>query len=72
MLGDESLDATVRFSGVTNAAVVSTEVLDRWNYSAKLGVTAEKDRFGMGLGLSWTGSDNADNYAVTANFRYSF
>ncbi|MDO5531506.1 hypothetical protein [Sutterella sp.] len=72
VLGDENLDTTVKFSGVTNSATVSTEVLDRWNYSAKLGVTAEKDRFGMGLGVSYTGSENADNYAITANFRYRF
>ncbi|MDO5532931.1 hypothetical protein [Sutterella sp.] len=48
------------------------EVLDRVNYSDKLGITGEAGSFGFGVGVSYTGSSNADNYAAMANVRWRF
>ncbi|MDO5532237.1 ESPR-type extended signal peptide-containing protein [Sutterella sp.] len=72
VIGDTNLETTVKFTGISNAATTSTEVIDRVNWSAKLGVTAEKGMVGLGLGVSYTGSSNADNYAVTGNLRWKF
>ncbi|MDO5533006.1 MAG: autotransporter outer membrane beta-barrel domain-containing protein [Sutterella sp.] len=70
------MDAMTARSGgsviMNSDSTTSTEVLDRVNYSAKLGLTGEAGRFGFGVGVSYTGSSNADNYAAMANVRWRF
>ncbi|MDO5531817.1 autotransporter domain-containing protein, partial [Sutterella sp.] len=72
VIGDRDLESTVRFTGLAGSAKTSTEVLDRVNFKASLGVTAGKGPVNVGLGVSWTGSSNADNYAATASFSWRF
>ncbi|MDO5532930.1 autotransporter outer membrane beta-barrel domain-containing protein [Sutterella sp.] len=72
VIGDKNLETTTRFTGVDYTASTTTEVLDRVNYSAKLGLTAEYKNVGFGLGVGYLGSENVDNYSVTANLRFAF
>ncbi|MBO8415752.1 MAG: autotransporter outer membrane beta-barrel domain-containing protein [Proteobacteria bacterium] len=71
--GDDELDGDVSWSGISNLnTATSTEVLDDFTYGANLGISATNGAFSFGLGVNYVGSDNADEFGVQANARFTF
>ena len=71
--GDDSFDGDVSWDGIANHVTsTSTEVLDNFTYGATVGVAAQTGSFSLGLGLNYTGSENANEFGVNANARYVF
>ena len=70
--GSRNLKETIRFTGVSQEATTSSEVLDRVRYSATFGITGGKDNFGFGVSAGYTGSKHTDALAVKANVRWTF
>ena len=69
--GDTELDTTTSFDSLSMGSV-SAEVLDDVTYGVGLGVSAKYNALSMGLGVNYVGSDNADEFGVNANVRYTF
>ena len=71
--GDDELDGDVDWAGIDNlSTATSTEVLDSFTYGAALGISAKTGAFSLGLGVNYVGSDNADEFGVQANARFTF
>ena len=70
--GSRNLKETIRFTGVSQEATTSSEVLDRVRYSATFGITGGKDNLGFGVSAGYTGSKHTDALAVKANVRWTF
>ena len=70
--GDDEVDSDITFNGVDYNTDLSTEFMDSVTYDATLGLQVQKDAFQFGLGVNYTGSENTDEYGVTANARFTF
>lgn len=71
--GDTELDTDTTFTGTDTVLGLSTEVMDDFTYGATLGLDAQyNDALSVGVGVSYVGSDNADEFGVTGNVRYAF
>ena len=70
--GDDEVDSDITFNGVDYTTDLSTEFMDSVTYGATLGLQVQKDAFQFGLGVNYTGSENTDEYGVTANARFTF
>lgn len=70
--GDTEIDMDTTFVGVESLSL-STEVLDDFTYGGTLGFAAKyAESLSLGLGVSYVGSDNADEFGVVGNIRYMF
>lgn len=71
--GDDEFDSDVKFSGMKNAASLSTEVLDDFTYGGALGVQAKYgESLSFGVNVNYVGSDNADEFGVMGDVRFMF
>ncbi|MBO6257845.1 MAG: autotransporter domain-containing protein [Succinivibrio sp.] len=73
--GDKDLDAKATISGFDgNFGKVSTnaEVLDSVSFRAGIGLDATCGAFGLGIGYTFTGSENVKEHVFAAGAKYSF
>ena len=71
--GDDEIDANTNWDGVANwSSNYTAEFIDNFTYGATLGVAAKSGAFSLGVGVSYTGSENTDEFGATANARFVF
>ena len=71
--GDDEIDANTNWDGVANwSSNYTAEFIDNFTYGATLGVAAKTGAFSLGVGVSYTGSENTDEFGATANARFTF
>ena len=71
--GDDEIDANTNWDGVANwSSNYTAEFIDNFTYGATLGVAAKNGAFSLGVGVSYTGSENTDEFGATANARFTF
>ena len=71
--GDDEIDANTNWDGVANwSSNYTAEFIDNFTYGATLGVAAKSGNFSAGIGVSYTGSENTDEFGATANARFTF
>ena len=71
--GDDEIDANTNWDGVANwSSQYTAEFIDNFTYGATLGVAAKSGNFSAGIGVSYTGSENTDEFGATANARFTF
>ena len=71
--GDDEIDANTNWDGVANwSSNYTAEFIDNFTYGATLGVAAKSGAFSLGVGVSYTGSENTDEFGATANARFTF
>lgn len=69
--GDD--EANTNWDGVANwSSNYTAEFIDNFTYGATLGVAAKTGAFSLGVGVSYTGSENTDEFGATANARFTF
>ena len=71
--GDDEIEATTNWDGVANwQSSYNAEFVDNFTYGATLGIAAQSGAFSLGVGISYTGSENVDEFGATANARFTF
>ena len=71
--GDTEFDSDTAFVGAEQVTALSAEVMDDWTYGGTLGVDAKYgESLSFGVGVSYVGSESADEFGVTGNIRYMF
>ena len=71
--GDDEIESTTNWDGVANwQSSYNAEFVDNFTYGATLGIAAQSGAFSLGVGISYTGSENVDEFGATANARFTF
>lgn len=72
-LGDISMDSKTVFDGIEGADFdYTTDVFDRFSYSATIGVSASSKQISFGINVGYTGSANTSDIMGSAQLRYVF
>lgn len=70
--GDTDQDSDVVFTGADFGQGLSAEFLDDFTYGATAGVAVSNGSLSFGVNAAYVGSENTDEFGVSANLRFMF
>lgn len=70
--GDIDAKGDIRFTGISGAAELKTQIMDRVTYMGELGLNAGRDNMSLGLNYSLQAGEDSTAHGLYATFRYEF